>query len=191
VIGRSVRIREASLRIEQMATLREVLAVLGETFQQDDFHRAEIRLRPSFLDGADGVLDRRYEDDRSVWTWTRGSEGQSAWWEIKLPLVDRDGTRIGSLTLWQDGMASETSLSHIHTIARDLATVLQSKIECLWHREAPGSPGGPAGARLIESVPEGRSATSVSPRTADVAASGLATAGSRSTHPTEARVGAG
>ena len=133
VIGKSVRIREASGRVREMSDLHSILGVLEDTFREDAFHRAEIRLRPAFLDGVETLRDRRFEDDRSVWVWARGVEAEAAWWEIKLPLQDASGSRIGSLVLWQDGMASETSLSHIHTIARELRVALQEKIVTLWH----------------------------------------------------------
>ncbi|MFL5578383.1 MAG: hypothetical protein ACJ79S_20705, partial [Gemmatimonadaceae bacterium] len=58
---------------------------------------------------------------------------QAGWWEIKLPLLGTGGMRIGSLVLWQDGLANETSLSHMHTVARDLRQAVQGKLEVFWH----------------------------------------------------------
>ncbi|MFL5576293.1 MAG: glycosyltransferase family 4 protein, partial [Gemmatimonadaceae bacterium] len=133
VIGRSVRIREASVRLAETRDLQSMFTILEHTFGADDFHRAEVRLRPSFLDGADAPRDRRYDDDVSVWTWARGGIAQAGWWEIKLPLLAAGGMRIGSLVLWQDGLAHETSLSHMHTVARDLRQAVQGKLEVLWH----------------------------------------------------------
>jgi len=190
VIGKSVRIREASARIAPLVDLPSVFRVLEAAFAADDFQRAEIRLRPSFMDGAQGVPDRRYEDDRPVWTWVRGGEPQSAWWEIKLPLLEASGERIGSLTLWQDGMASETSLSHIHTIARDLGTVVQRKLVVHWHRFASeadraaltGAPAPAADTRLLE--PAGARATDAPPGSTILPPA-------RPTAPAEARIRVG
>jgi len=162
VIGKSVRIREATQQIGALDDLREVFHLLERTFGEDDFHRAEVRLRPSFLDGTDLALDRRFDDDVSVWTWSRNGAAHAAWWEIKLPLLDAAGGRIGSMVLWQDGMASETSLSHIHTIARALRPAVEYKLLALWHAAQPAAPvaellppsSGPANRRGRESVLE-------------------------------------
>ena len=154
VIGKSVRIREASARIRALNDMPSILELLECTFREDDFHRAEIRLRPAFLDGVETRLDRRFEDDRSVWAWVRGGDQHAAWWEIKLPLLDASGTRIGSLILWQDGMASETSLSHIHTIARDLRTVVEEKLVSHWRAFADGE--GAGAARGVPDSPDAR-----------------------------------
>lgn len=134
VIGRGVRVREASARLSAIDDLDEVLRQLGETFAADEFQRTELRLRPSFIYGG-GVapLDRRLDDDIAVWTWSRSELAEPSLWEIKLPLLDRKGGRVGSLVLWQDGLGDETALAHIHTIAGELRGVVQGKVLALWH----------------------------------------------------------
>ena len=134
VIGRSVRIREISAQLATVNDLGTIFHSLERTFGDDGFQRAEVRLRRSFLDSHDGsTRDRRFEDDVPVWSWIRPAGAHAACWEIKLPLVDAAGGRIGALVLWQDGLAAETSLSHIHTIARELRPVVQVKLVALWH----------------------------------------------------------
>ena len=39
---------------------------------------------------------------------------------------------VGSLVLWQDGAANDTSLSHMHTIAGDLRHEVELKLLALW-----------------------------------------------------------
>ena len=56
------------------------------------------------------------------------------WWEIRLPLANREGQPIGSLVLWQDGTTGETSLSHMHVIAGDFRQQVQRKLQDLWPR---------------------------------------------------------
>ncbi len=138
VIQRGVRIREASMRIDGLSSLDDVFAALAETFSADECQRAEIRLRPSFMYAGDvESLDRRLDDDVPVWTWTRSELAEPSLWEIKLPLLDKLGQRVGSLVMWQDGLSSETSLSHMHTVARDLRTTLQRQIIACWHDGEP------------------------------------------------------
>ena len=135
VIARGVRMREASAHLATLDDLDEVFRSLGETFEADQFQRTEIRLRPSFIYGERvASLDRRLEDDIGVWTWSRSRLAEPSLWEVKLPLLDRTGERVGSLVLWQDGLGNETGLSHIHTIARDLRTTLEERILTLWHQ---------------------------------------------------------
>ncbi|MDB4907235.1 MAG: UDP-N-acetylmuramyl pentapeptide phosphotransferase/UDP-N-acetylglucosamine-phosphate transferase [Gemmatimonadetes bacterium] len=140
VIGRGVRVREASLRVSELGTLDEIFEALGSTFAADDFQRAELRLRPSFVYGQ-GVasLDRRFDDDLAVWTWLRTEVAEASLWEIKLPLIDEREGRVGSIVLWQDGLGDETALSHMHTIARELRGVVQVKVLTLWHNDAYGA----------------------------------------------------
>jgi UDP-GlcNAc:undecaprenyl-phosphate GlcNAc-1-phosphate transferase len=134
VIGRSVRMREISAQLASVDDLGTLFHALERAFGDDGFQRAEVRLRRSFLDTHDGGgRDRRFEDDVPVWSWIRPAGANAACWEIKLPLVDAGGGRIGAMVLWQDGLADETSLSHIHTIARELRQVVQAKLLALWH----------------------------------------------------------
>ncbi|MFL5578208.1 MAG: hypothetical protein ACJ79S_19825, partial [Gemmatimonadaceae bacterium] len=131
----------------------------------------------------------RYDDDVSVWTWARGGITQAGWWEIKLPLLGTGGMRIGSLVLWQDGLAHETSLSHMHTVARDLRAVVQGKLEAFWH----GSDIARTYDHVVPLPPEpavrrAREAALVAPR---VAEGGRAVAATPLTTPTQrpSRVG--
>ena len=56
VIGRNVRIREASMRVSDLTDLDHVFEALEATFAQDEFECAEVRLRRSFV-GAARSLD--------------------------------------------------------------------------------------------------------------------------------------
>ena len=153
VIGRSVKIREATNQLVELTDLDQVFRTLERTFAADNFHRAEIRLRPSFMAGDNPASrDRRLDDDMIVWSWSRNGAAHPEWWEIKLPLLDVGGQRIGSLIMWQDGMESETSLSHVHTIARELRQAVQVKLLELW---IPGGRLNAAGAsaRAVDGVP--------------------------------------
>ena len=49
VIGRNVRIREASIRVSDLTDLDRVFEALEATFAQDEFECAEVRLRRSFV----------------------------------------------------------------------------------------------------------------------------------------------
>ena len=133
VIGKGVRVREAGVRIARQRDLDRVFDILETTFAGDDFQRAEVRLRPSFVKPAtaSAAEDRRLEDDVAVWSWNRGDHEDPSLWEIKLPLVDGD-RRIGSLVLWKDGAGKETSLSHLHAIAGQLRAAVQMKLVQLW-----------------------------------------------------------
>ena len=135
VIGRRVRIREATMRLQATGSLEKVFQTLEETFAEDQFHRVEVRLRKSFLEGMLGRLeiDRRYEDDTAIWTWARLGGANPGWWEIRLPLMRTDGARFGSLVLWQDGEGRDTSLAHLHMIAGQLREEIQAKLLSLWH----------------------------------------------------------
>ena len=108
---------------------------MQQTFEEDQFQRAEVRMRRGFLSESADVspLDRRLEDDVEVWSWSRDRGTHADWWEIKLPLLDASGIRVGSLVLWQDGLASETSLSHMHAIAGEFRQQVQQKVLELWH----------------------------------------------------------
>lgn len=133
VIGKGVRVREASVRIARQRDLERVFDILETTFAGDDFQRAEVRLRPSFVKTAklEGTSDRRLDDDIAIWSWNRGDHQDPTLWEIKLPLVEADN-RIGSLVLWKDGAGKESALSHMHTIAGELRAAVQVKIVQLW-----------------------------------------------------------
>ena len=134
IIARGVHMREVSATVSGMADLVMVFDTLARAFSADDFQRTELRLRPSFIYRDDvRALDRRLEDDIAVWSWSRTSLAEPSLWEIKLPLMDQDGSRIGSLILWQDGLGNEIALSHLHTIAGELRTVVQEKVIALWH----------------------------------------------------------
>ena len=137
VIGMRVRIREAGARISRQRDLTRVFAILEANFAADDFQRAEVRLRPSFVgSGTADADDRRLDDDLAIWSWNRGGHDDPTLWEIKLPLVDGD-RRIGSMVLWKDGAGSGTALSHMHAIAGELRSALQLKIVQLWPSIAP------------------------------------------------------
>jgi UDP-GlcNAc:undecaprenyl-phosphate/decaprenyl-phosphate GlcNAc-1-phosphate transferase len=134
IIARGVHMREVSARVSGMGDLVNVFDTLAGAFASDDFQRTELRLRPSFIYRDDvRALDRRLEDDVPVWTWSRSGLAEPSLWEIKLPLMARDGSRIGSLVLWQDGLSNEIALSHLHTIAGELRNAVQEKVFALWH----------------------------------------------------------
>ena len=156
VIGRRVRIREASARVAGLTDLTQVFAALARTFDDDQFMRAEVRLRRSFVDGVmdDVGLDRRLEDDVAVWTWSRNGAAHPTWWEIRLPFVGEQGDRIGSMVLWQDGLATETSLSHVHTIARELRVEVERKLLSFWPQAAAEAPLWPDRSVPIVAVDE-------------------------------------
>ena len=141
VIARRVRIREASTRMATLMDLEEVFTAMRRTLEEEEFQRAEVRLRQTFLNETSEfpVLDRRLEDDTPVWAWCVSGSASADWWEIKLPLLDDQGSRIGSLVLWQDGDASETSLSHMHAIAGEFRQAVQRKLLSLWRSSEHGA----------------------------------------------------
>lgn len=140
VIGRNVRIREATATLGAIQDIGMLFGALERTFAREDFMRVEVRLRRSFIERRDAVpLDRRIEDDIVVWSWSRNGSPRVDWWEIRLPFVEAGSERLGSLVLWQDGAASETSLSHVHVIARELRVVVQRKLVALWHDAERGA----------------------------------------------------
>ncbi len=132
VIGRGVRIREATLQLESINDLGEIFRLLERTFAQDQFARSEVRLRRSFLAPDARAAERRSDDEFAVWTWNPNGATAPDWWEIRLPLLGEAGARIGSLVLWQQSRASETALSHFHTIAGQLRETVERKIQDLW-----------------------------------------------------------
>jgi UDP-GlcNAc:undecaprenyl-phosphate GlcNAc-1-phosphate transferase len=132
VIGRGVRIREATMQLASINDLAEIFRLLERTFAQDQFARSEVRLRRSFLAPDIRVSERRGDDEFSVWTWNPNGATAVDWWEIRLPLLGTAGDRIGSLVLWQHSRASETALSHFHTIAGSLREQVERKIQDLW-----------------------------------------------------------
>jgi UDP-N-acetylmuramyl pentapeptide phosphotransferase/UDP-N-acetylglucosamine-1-phosphate transferase len=133
VIGRNVRIREASLFVSDLTDLDRVFETLESTFAQDEFECAEVRLRRSFV-GAGHSSDgyRRLDDDVPVWAWHRPNVTLAACWEIRLPFLAPSGERIGSLVLWQDGRGDDVSLADMHAIAHDLRGVVEQKLLALW-----------------------------------------------------------
>ena len=157
MIRRRVRIREASLRLHETATLERVFAELEDMFSEDQFHRVEVRLRRTFLEGVLGSADgdRRYEDDQPIWSWAQSGGANPGWWEIRLPLMADESQRIGTLVLWQDGRVGDTSLSHLHMIAGQLREEIQRKLVALWHAEdeAVVAMASRAPSRVPEDVP--------------------------------------
>jgi len=133
VIGRNVRIHEASVRVSDLTDLDTVFQALEATFAEDEFECAEVRLRRSFVgDGASVDADRRLDDDVPVWAWRRSDVTLAACWEMRLPFLAPSGERIGSLVLWQDGRGDNTSLADMHAIAHDLRAVVEQKLLTLW-----------------------------------------------------------
>ena len=133
VIGRNVRIREASSRVSDLTNLDHVFETLEQTFAQDEFECAEVRLRRSFVgSSAGGEAYRRLDDDVPVWAWHKSDVTLAACWEIRLPFLAPSGERIGSLVLWQDGRGDDVSLADMHAIAHDLRAVVEQKLLALW-----------------------------------------------------------
>ena len=137
VIGRNVRIHEASNRVSDLTDLDHVFDALEAMFAQDEFECAEVRLRRSFVGsegGAGTTADayRRLDDDVPVWAWHRSNVTLAACWEIRLPFLAPSGERIGSLVLWQDGRTDDVSLADMHVIAHDLRGVVEQKLLALW-----------------------------------------------------------
>jgi len=151
VIGRNVRIREASLRVSDLTDLDRVFEALEATFEQDEFECAEVRLRRSFVGVGHGLDSyRRLDDDVPVWAWHRANVTLAACWEIRLPFLAPSGERIGSLVLWQDGRAGDVSLADMHAIAHDLRAVVEQKLLTLWEPwvDGPESVAAVAGDRV-------------------------------------------
>jgi len=152
VIGRNVRIREASVRVSDLTDLDRVFETLETTFAQDEFECAEVRLRRSFV-GAGATIDayRRLDDDVPVWAWHRSDVTLAACWEIRLPFLAPSGERIGSLVLWQDGRGNDVSLVDMHAIAHDLRAVVEQKLLALWEPwdESPEPVVAVAGDRAV------------------------------------------
>jgi hypothetical protein len=137
VIGRNVRIREASMRVSDLTDLDHVFDALEAMFAQDEFECAEVRLRRSFVGSEAGASTgaeayRRLDDDVPVWAWHRSNVTLAACWEIRLPFLAPSGERIGSLVLWQDGRAYDVCLADVHAIAHDLRGVVEQKLLALW-----------------------------------------------------------
>jgi len=137
VIGRNVRIHEASNRVSDLTDLDHVFDALEAMFAQDEFECAEVRLRRSFVGsgpGAGAAADayRRLDDDVPIWAWHRSNVTLAACWEIRLPFLAPSGERIGSLVLWQDGRTDDVSLVDMHAIAHDLRGVVEQKLLALW-----------------------------------------------------------
>ena len=143
VIGRGVRIREATIQLASLNDLSEIFRVLERTFAQDQFARAEVKLRRSFLAPGPKTSERRGDDEFPVWTWNPNGGTESDWWEIRLPLLGPERERIGSLVLWQHNKANETSLSHFHTIAGQLRETVERKIQDLWQVGSAPETAGP------------------------------------------------
>jgi UDP-GlcNAc:undecaprenyl-phosphate GlcNAc-1-phosphate transferase len=167
VIGRNVRIREASVRVSDLTDLDRVFEALEATFAEDEFECAEVRLRRSFV-GAESATEthRRLDDDVPVWAWHRSNVTLAACWEIRLPFLAPSGERIGSLVLWQDGRADDVSITDMHAIAHDLRSAVEQKLLALWE---PWDDIPDAGVALLSAgdrAVAGERAVSV-PRTVD------------------------
>lgn len=130
VIGRNVRLREASARVSELANMREILEVLEGTFKEDGLKRAEIRLQRSFLNGkvALPTVPPSGDDEMPIWAWAASSEVEPSWWCVALPLLGPDDRRIGSLVLWEDGRGNGESISYIQVISQHLREELQRKL---------------------------------------------------------------
>ena len=137
-IGRSVRMREASATLDQTESIEEFFERLEKTFESDRVARAEVRLRPSFLAGAPGHMgaDRRLDDDVPIWIWSRANAHDPAWWEVKLPLFDTGGERMGALILWEDAGSDTNPLANLHVVAGELRTVMEQQLVALWDDSA-------------------------------------------------------
>jgi UDP-GlcNAc:undecaprenyl-phosphate GlcNAc-1-phosphate transferase len=136
IIGRNVRIREAAQRVRAASSLSMMFGLLEEAFAVDEFRRAEVRLRPSLIVPGAPTSLRRQRDDVAIWTWNREPNVPLSWWEIRLPLLTKDGGPFGSFVIWHDGTARDTGLSHITTISRDLRAAVEQRLGALWPDEA-------------------------------------------------------
>jgi hypothetical protein len=130
VIGRNVRLREASARVSDLDNMREIFEVLEGTFKEDGLKRAEIRLQRSFLNGkvALPTVAPSGDDEMPIWAWAASSDVEPAWWCVALPLLGPDERRMGSLVLWEDGRGNGASISYIQVISEHLREVLQRKL---------------------------------------------------------------
>jgi UDP-GlcNAc:undecaprenyl-phosphate/decaprenyl-phosphate GlcNAc-1-phosphate transferase len=138
VIGRRVRIREASGQVARLTDLAGVFGTLERTFAADDIAKAEVRLRRSFLEtrpadlpidvSAEIAAERRRDEELVIWNWCKNGSTHPEWWEIRLPFIVAQEECIGSLVLWVDGIASDTTLSHMHLIAGDLRREILTKL---------------------------------------------------------------
>lgn len=147
VIGRNVRLREASLRIADASTVGGVFETTQRAFA-GSFARAEVRLRPSFVAaGSVAGSDRRFDDDVLVWSWQDASRMGA--WEVRVPLAGPRGERFGSLLVWQEGKGTDTSLSHLNVVTHELRAAMERRLWAIWPREGladlasgSGSSGG-------------------------------------------------
>jgi UDP-GlcNAc:undecaprenyl-phosphate GlcNAc-1-phosphate transferase len=130
VIGRNVRLREASTRISELKDMRDVFEVLEGTFRQDGLKRAEIRLQRSFLNGKVTLpaVPASGQDELPIWAWTAANEVEPSWWCVALPLLGPDDRRMGSLVLWENGRGNGQSISYIQVISEHLREELQRKL---------------------------------------------------------------
>lgn len=138
MIGRRVRIREASGQVARNTDLESVFRTLECTFAADDIACAEVRLRRSFLETqpADLPIDiaselaneRRRDEELVIWNWSRNGAAHPDWWEIRLPFILAGEESVGSLVLWVDGVATGATLSHLHLIAGDLRREILQKL---------------------------------------------------------------
>jgi UDP-GlcNAc:undecaprenyl-phosphate/decaprenyl-phosphate GlcNAc-1-phosphate transferase len=130
VIGRNVRLREASTRISELSTMRDILEVLEATFKEDGLKRAELRLQRSFLNGkvAHPIAPASGDDELPIWAWAATREVEPAWWCVALPLLGPDDRRMGSMVLWEDGRSNGDSISYIQVISQHLREEVQRKL---------------------------------------------------------------
>jgi UDP-GlcNAc:undecaprenyl-phosphate/decaprenyl-phosphate GlcNAc-1-phosphate transferase len=130
VIGRNVRLREASARVCKLDNMRDILEVLQDTFSKDGVKRAEIRLQRSFLNGkvtlASVPVPRN--DEIPIWAWSAREGVEPTWWRVALPLLGPDDRRFGSFVLWEDGLSHRDSISYIQVISEHLKEELQRKL---------------------------------------------------------------
>lgn len=144
VIGRSVRFREAGLRLSGVDDLIEIFATLETAFDSDKAWRAEVRLTRGFLRdwSSETATAGRADDEMPVWSWHRDKPAPSGCWEIGMPLLAPDGRRIGSLVVFEDGVA-DPSLSHLQAIGAHLSKDLQRKLYLFgWPLSGPLNPDG-------------------------------------------------
>lgn len=160
VIGRRVRIREASGQVARISDLEGVFRTLESTFAADDIARAEVRLRRSFLEArpadlpiditAEIAAERRKDEELAIWTWSRNGAPHPGWWEIRLPFILAEGESVGSMILWVDGVATDSTLSHMHLIAGELRReILQKLVAHRGDRRLVPSPMREPGERAV------------------------------------------
>jgi hypothetical protein len=167
-IERGVRMREASARLSEMEDLSTVFASLAEVFAADGCPRAEVGLRVSFLDGRRGrasdlTAGRAGDGEVAVWSWSSVDpiSIDARCWQVTLPLLDGNGSRMGSLVIWQTPESVESPLPHFHAIAGELRRQVEGRLLTLWpvgvDKRAEHVTGGLPGPRVVQRAGSGRS----------------------------------